>query len=39
MSYVGLGKFANAIQKCYIFLTYCQDILNTIPKTLLLSEF
>ena len=31
MSYVGLGKFANAVQKSYVFLTYSKYILKTIP--------
>ena len=31
MSYVGLGKFANVVQKSYVFLTYYKDILKTIP--------
>ena len=35
MSYVGLGKFAHVVQKSYIFLTYSQDILKTIPLTFL----
>ena len=33
MSFVGLGKFANVVQKSYIFLIYSQDILKTIPLT------
>ena len=31
MSYVSFGKFANVVQKSYIFLSYSQDILKTIP--------
>ena len=31
MSYVGLGKLTNVVQKSYIFLAYSQDILKTIP--------
>ena len=31
MCYVGFGKFANGVQKSFIFLPYSQDILKAIP--------